>query len=129
MSDYDSYLARCAEEYGNPVCDELVLRGTSLFDVEATRNGHTKIFTSVPMDYWKRFSVADDCEEHPTYYPRWDEISDKIESDYFNFGELEHFELLDAEEDNEKQMPEGYTVTKIFGFSRGHSFDDLYVEE
>lgn len=127
MSDYDTYLARCVEDYYNPRVSELTIRGTSLFDVIACKKESSvqEIFTNVPMDYWKNIDVSDG--DSPM--PRWDDVCDKIEDDYFHLEELECFEYLDAEEENETQLPENYEVVKILGFSKGHSFEEFEIEQ
>lgn len=128
--DYDSYLANCVENYMNPTCCELSIHGRSLYDVIAVnKDGKEEVFFNVPLSFWKNIDVSDDCEEHPTYYPRWDEIADDIEEYYFDLSEVEHFDLEDAENRGETQLSDDYEITKIIGFSKGHSFEDLTVEE
>ena len=128
VEDYDSWLLQQADEYNNPHVSELTLRGTTLFDVEAEKDGKVETFKNVPMDYYKVIDVTDEDEiSGRVSIPRWDDICDEIDG-YFDFDELEYFELLDAEEENETQIPDGYKIVKILGFSEGHSFDDLEVE-
>lgn len=124
---YDDWLMQQAENYYNPRVGEFTIRGTSLFDIEAEKDGKIEIFKNVPMDYWKNVNVIDEDEiSGKTYTPYWSDIE---VYDYFDLNELEYFELLNAEEQNETDVPDGYKIVRILGFSEGHSFDDLYVEE
>ena len=128
--DYDSYLANCVENYMNPQVCELTIKGRSLYDLIAIdKDGKEEVFFNVPLNYWKNIDVSDDCEEHPTYYPRWDEVCDDIENDYFDFSELEYFEFDEVLNESETYLPNDYNISKIIGFSKGHSFEDLTVEE
>ena len=128
--DYDSYLASCVENYMNPQVCELTIKGRSLYDLIATdKDGKEEVFFNVPLNYWKNIDVSDDCEEHPTYYPRWDDICDTFEEDYFDLTELEYFEFDEVQSEEETDLPEEYKIIKIIGFSDGHNFDDLEIDQ
>jgi hypothetical protein len=102
------------EDYNVPY--EILLRGTTLFTVEAEKDGKVETFTNVPMDYWKKIELP----EEPAEYKK---------EDYFSFDEPEYFELLDAEEEDETELPEGYEIVKIVDFADGCSLEDLYFED
>lgn len=120
---YDDYLAQCIDNYTDPKVSEFKIYGTSLYDIEAENGEETKVFKNVPMEYSKWVDISDDYQ----YPPRWSAIENNID-DYFDLGEIDNFEILDATSENETQVPEDYSLVSILGFSDGHSFNDLEVE-
>lgn len=121
--DYDSYLAHCVENYMNPQVCELTIKGRSLYDIIAiNKDGIEKVFFNVPLNYWKNIDFTDG-------HYRWDDVCDEIEEYYFDMAEVEHFEFDEVLNENETYLPDDYNISKIIGFSKGHSFEDLTVEE
>jgi len=125
MSDYDTYLANCVEDYMNPRVCELYVHGRSLYDlVVETEDGIEKTLHNVPMNYWKDIDLSD-----YKFCPRWDDICDTFEEDYFDLTELEHFEFDEVQSEEETYLPDEYKIIKIIGFSDGHNFDDLEIDQ
>ena len=110
---YDSWLFRQAEDYLNPLVDEVTIKGFSFFDVEL-KNGD--VLKNVQMDYRKNMSLADG--EDPIH------ADDLHIEDYFDLEDLDCFEISD----NETRLDNWDNVKRIIGFSDGHSIDDLELE-
>lgn len=121
--DYDTYLAYCVENYMNPQVCELTIKGRSLYDIIAiNKDGIEEAFYNVPLNYWKNIDFTDG---HYT----WDDVCDEIEEYYFDLAEVERFEFDEVLNENETYLPDDYNISKIIGFSKGHNFEDLTVEE
>ena len=110
---YDSWLFRQADNYLNPLVDEVTIKGKSFFDVEL-KNGD--VLKNVQMNYRKDMSLADD--EDPIH------ADDLYIEDYFDLEELDYFELSD----DETKINDDNDIKRIIGFSDGHSLDDLEME-
>ena len=124
MSDYDTYLTHCVENYMNPQVCELTIKGRSLYDIIAiNKDGIEEVFYNVPLSYWKNIDFSDEG------FVRWDDIADDIEAVHFDMSELENFEFDEVLNENETYLPDDYNISKIIGFSKGHNFEDLTVEE
>lgn len=124
MSSYDSYLAQCVENYMNPQVCELTIKGRSLYDLIAIdKDGKEEVFFNVPLNYRRNIDFSDEG------FVRWDDVCDEIKEYYFDMAEVEHFEFDEVLNESETYLPDEYNIIKIIGFSKGHSFEDLEIEE
>ena len=109
---YDSWLFRQADDYFNPIVDEVTIKGLTKVDVELI-NGD--VLKNVPMNYYKTMHMADDDD-----YVRLDDVVENLD-DYVDLTELDCFEAVEDDINwNE--------VVKL-SFAEGHGLDDLEVEE